>query len=37
MMQFINRYGAEIIQRSIEHLYLVTIAIAIAIIVGIPL
>jgi osmoprotectant transport system permease protein len=37
MMQFINRYGAEIIQRSIEHLYLVTIAIFIAIIVGIPL
>jgi len=36
-MQFINRYGAEMIQRSIEHLYLVTIAIFIAIIVGIPL
>lgn len=37
MIIFINRYGAEIIQRSIEHLYLVTIAIFIAIIVGIPL
>ena len=37
MSQFINRYGAEIIQRSLEHLYLVTIAIFIAIIVGIPL
>jgi osmoprotectant transport system permease protein len=37
MIIFINRYGAEIIQRSIEHLHLVTIAIFIAIIVGIPL
>ena len=37
MSQFINRYGAEIIQRSLEHLYLVTVAIFIAIIVGIPL
>ena len=37
MINFINRYGAEMIQRSIEHLYLVTIAIFIAIIVGIPL
>jgi len=37
MSQFINRYGAEIIQRSLEHLYLVTIAIFIAIIMGIPL
>jgi osmoprotectant transport system permease protein len=37
MIIFLNRYGAEIIQRSIEHLYLVTIAILIAIIVGIPL
>ncbi|MEG4997482.1 ABC transporter permease [Microcoleus sp. B4-D4] len=37
MIIFINRYGAEIIQRVLEHLYLVTIAISIAIIVGIPL
>ncbi|MCU0542101.1 MAG: ABC transporter permease [Oscillatoriaceae cyanobacterium Prado104] len=37
MMQFINRYGAEMVQRSIEHLYLVTVAIFIAILVGIPL
>ncbi|MEG4803925.1 ABC transporter permease [Microcoleus sp. ARI1-B5] len=37
MSQFINRYGAEIFQRSLEHLYLVTVAIFIAIIVGIPL
>lgn len=37
MIEFLNRYGAEMFQRSIEHLYLVTIAIAIAIIVGIPL
>jgi osmoprotectant transport system permease protein len=37
MIIFLNRYGAEMIQRSIEHLYLVTIAILIAIIVGIPL
>ncbi|NJK66213.1 MAG: ABC transporter permease [Microcoleus sp. CSU_2_2] len=37
MIQFLNRYGAEMVQRSIEHLYLVTIAIFIAILVGIPL
>jgi len=37
MIIFINRYGAEIIQRATEHLYLVTVAIFIAIIVGIPL
>lgn len=37
MINFINRYGAEIVQRSIEHLYLVTVAIFIAIVVGIPL
>ena len=37
MSNFINRYGAEIVQRSIEHLYLVTMAIFIAIVVGIPL
>jgi osmoprotectant transport system permease protein len=37
MIIFIDRYGAEMVQRSIEHLYLVTIAIVIATIVGIPL
>ncbi|MCW6052354.1 ABC transporter permease [Microcoleus sp. A2-C5] len=37
MIEFLNRYGAEIIQRVLEHLYLVTVAISIAIIVGIPL
>jgi len=37
MMQFINRYGAEIVQRAAEHLYLVFVAIFIAISVGIPL
>ncbi|MBD0310355.1 MAG: ABC transporter permease [Microcoleus sp. T1-bin1] len=37
MMQFINRYGAEIVQRATEHLYLVFVAIFIAISVGIPL
>ena len=37
MMSFINRYGAEMIQRSIEHLYLVIVAIFISTIVGIPL
>jgi osmoprotectant transport system permease protein len=37
MIIFINRYGAEIIQRTTEHLYLVTVAILIAISVGIPL
>ncbi|MGL5065148.1 MAG: ABC transporter permease [Microcoleus sp.] len=37
MVEFLNRYGAEMFQRSIEHLYLVTVAIFIAIIVGIPL
>ena len=37
MIEFINRYGAEMIQHSMEHLYLVTVAIFIAIIVGIPL
>ncbi|MEG4499605.1 ABC transporter permease [Microcoleus sp. F10-C6] len=36
-MQFINRYGAEIVQRATEHLYLVTVAIFIAISLGIPL
>ena len=37
MITFFNRYGAEMVQRAIEHLYLVTVAIFIAIIVGIPL
>jgi len=37
MIEFLNRYGAEIIQRVLEHLYLVTVAISIAIIVGMPL
>ena len=37
MINFINRYGAEIIQRATEHLCLVTVAIFIAISVGIPL
>ncbi|MEG3955078.1 ABC transporter permease [Microcoleus sp. herbarium2] len=37
MIIFINRYGAEIIQRATEHLYLVTVAIFVAISVGIPL
>ncbi len=37
MITFVNRYGAQIIQRALEHLYLVTVAIFIAIIVGIPL
>ena len=37
MISFINRYGAEMIQRSIEHLYLVIVAIVISTIVGIPL
>ena len=37
MMSFINRYGPEMIQRSIEHLYLVIVAIVISTIIGIPL
>jgi osmoprotectant transport system permease protein len=37
MINFINRYGAEMVQRSIEHLYLVIVAIVISTIVGIPL
>ena len=37
MISFINRYGAEMIQRSIEHLYLVIVAIVISTIIGIPL
>jgi osmoprotectant transport system permease protein len=37
MMEFFSRYGVEIIQHTIEHLYLVTIAISIALLIGIPL
>ncbi|WP_366665093.1 ABC transporter permease [Microcoleus sp. bin48.metabat.b7b8b9.023] len=37
MINFINRYGAEMVQRSMEHLYLVIVAIVISTIVGIPL
>jgi osmoprotectant transport system permease protein len=37
MMEFVSRYGVEIIQHTIEHLYLVTIAISIALLIGIPL
>jgi len=34
--QFLSRYGSEIAQRSGEHLFLVGLAIAIAVIIGIP-
>lgn len=37
MMEFFSRYGAEIIQHTLEHLYLVTIAISISLLIGIPL
>lgn len=37
MNEFINRYGAEMIQHSIEHLILVSISIFIAVLIGIPL
>jgi osmoprotectant transport system permease protein len=37
MMEFFARYGAEIIQHTLEHLYLVTIAISISLLIGIPL
>ncbi|MDF0554458.1 ABC transporter permease [Kamptonema sp. UHCC 0994] len=37
MNEFINRYGAEIIQHSIEHLILVSTSIFIAVLIGIPL
>ena len=36
-MEFLNRYGEEILQRSGQHLFLVFTAIAIAILIGIPL
>ncbi len=37
MIEFINRYGSEMVRHTIEHLSLVAIAIFIAIIIGIPL
>jgi osmoprotectant transport system permease protein len=37
MMEFFSRYGAEIIQHTLEHLYLVTISISISLLIGIPL
>jgi osmoprotectant transport system permease protein len=37
MIEFFSRYGAEIIQHTLEHLYLVTIAISISLLIGIPL
>ncbi len=37
MISFINRYGSEIVQHTLEHLILVAIAIGIAVCVGIPL
>lgn len=36
-MEFLNRYGEEILQRSGQHLFLVLTAISIAILIGIPL
>ncbi|MCY7324299.1 MAG: ABC transporter permease [Phormidesmis sp. CAN_BIN36] len=36
-MEFLSRYGEEILQRSGQHLFLVFTAIAIAILIGIPL
>ena len=36
-MEFLNRYGEEILQRSGQHLFLVFTAIVIAILIGIPL
>jgi osmoprotectant transport system permease protein len=36
-MEFWTRYGEEILQRSGEHLFLVAVAMAIAILIGIPL
>ena len=37
MIDFFSRYGAEIIQHTLEHLYLVLIAISISLLIGIPL
>ncbi len=36
-MEFLNRYGEEILQRSGQHLFLVVTAITIAVLIGIPL
>ncbi|MGF1493534.1 MAG: ABC transporter permease [Microcoleaceae cyanobacterium] len=36
MTNFLNRYGAEILQRTGEHLLLVSIAVGIAVLIGIP-
>ena len=37
MNEFLNRYGAEIIQHTIEHLILVSVSIFVAVLIGIPL
>ncbi|OCR01362.1 hypothetical protein BCD67_23190 [Oscillatoriales cyanobacterium USR001] len=37
MIEFINRYGSEMVRHTIEHLFLVGIAIFIAMMIGIPL
>lgn len=37
MIDFLNRYGAEIIERTTQHLILVGIAIIFAILIGVPL
>lgn len=37
LAEFIARYGAEIVQRSLEHLWMVSVATAIAVLLGIPL
>ena len=37
MIEFINRYGSEMVRHTIEHLSLVAVAIFIAVIIGIPL
>ncbi|MGE5658806.1 MAG: ABC transporter permease [Actinomycetota bacterium] len=37
MTDFLSRYGAEIVQHTLEHLYLVGIAILISLLLGIPL
>ena len=36
-MEFLSRYGAEILQRSGQHLFLVLVSSAIAVLVGVPL
>jgi osmoprotectant transport system permease protein len=37
MIEFINRYGSEMVRHTIEHLSLVAVAIFIAVMIGIPL